>query len=113
MHVHVDRRRIALEKHERERIAPLRQRLVIALDQRVVERAAVDRPLVDEHDHLVPRRAPHSRPADQAAQAQARLHRLERHERLRGLPAENLRDALGQRRCIPASGKSRGRPRSA
>ena len=48
MHVHVDRRRIEFEEEKRQRIAPLRQRLMVALDQRVAERAAVHRPAVDD-----------------------------------------------------------------
>ena len=100
MHVHIDRRRIALEEDERERVAPLGQRLVVALDQRIVERAAVDRTCVHKHDHFVPRRAPRARPPDEPAQPLTRLRHLDRHERLGDLLAENLRDPLAERAAL-------------
>ena len=100
MDVHVDRRRVALEKNERQRVASFRQRLAVALDQRVVERPAVDRPRVHEHDHFMPRRPTHAGPADQPRQPQTRLVASDRNERLCDLPAEDLRHPLVERAAL-------------
>ena len=98
--VHIHRRRITFKKYKRERVAPFRQRLMVALDQRVIERAAVDRPLIHKHDHLVPGRTSHAGPADQPMQAHPLPRRVDRHQRIGGLPTKNFRDALGERRAL-------------
>ena len=50
-----------VEKEKGHRIASLRNRIVVALNQRVAERPAVDRAPVHIGDHLVAGRPPHSR----------------------------------------------------
>ena len=98
--VHIHRRRITFKKYKRERVATFWQRLVVALDQRVIERAAIDRPLVHKHDHLVPGRTSHAGPADQPMQAHPLPRRVDRHQRIGGLPTKNFRNALGEGRTL-------------
>ena len=100
MHVHVDCRGIDLEEEKRQGIASLRERLMVTLDERVAERAAVNRPLIHKSDHLVPGGPPHPGPADESAQAQPGLRRFDHQQCLRHLPPENFRHALGRRRAF-------------
>ena len=97
MHIHVHLGRLTFEENKRERVTAFRQGFVIALDQGIIECAAVHRPLVDEDHHFMPGRPPHSGSADQTTQAHAILLRLNRQQRFRRLPPKYFRDALCQR----------------
>jgi hypothetical protein len=100
MHIHVHRRRIAFEENKRQGITAFRNRFVITLDQRVAQRAAVDRSLIYEYDHLVSRAPADSRPPDQPRQPHSRLVRVQRHQRFSRLPPKDFRDALRQGRAF-------------
>ena len=97
MHVDVHRRRIEVEKEERQGVAPLRDRLVVAFNQRIAQRATVHRPLVHEGDHLVARGPSHPGASDQSPQPEPGLFQFHRQQRLRDLPPEYLRHPLGRR----------------
>jgi len=96
VHVDIHRGGIEVEKQNRHRVAALGQQRRVGFDQRVIERAAIHRPAVDERDHLMACGAGDARPADQAGEAAPLLLRIDGEQIGRELTAEYLRHALRQ-----------------
>ena len=69
MDVHVHGGGINFEKQAADRIAAFHQRVVIALDERVIDAAIFHRPAVDENELAVARRARNAGRTDQAPDA--------------------------------------------
>ena len=96
MDVHVHRRRIELKEKDRDRVAALGQGVGVRLEHRIVQRAAVHRAAVHEHQHFVAGRPAGARRADETVQPAAALRDLHRQQAGCHLPAKDLRHALGE-----------------
>ncbi len=107
MHVHIHPRRIDPQKQKRQRITPLRQRIVIRLQQRIAQRPAFHRPRIHERQHLVPRRPPRRRHPDKPRQPQIPLLRRHRQKQRPQTPPEQFPQPLPQ---IRTSRRLKNRP---